>query len=113
MGQRGTQQRALTIGQLATRWGVSRDRVVSLIRNGALRNVFRIPSAGRFGETIKIPYHEVLEAEARWSITPATQGAKVRKPPRSRCDSPGHFKHFPELDSASEPPVDTHEAGQC
>ena len=94
----------LTIGQLAKRWAVSSDRVRKLINAGQLTGVFRIPSAGRYGETIKIPLASIEKAEAEWTLLPAP----ARQKRRSQSPHPG-FRHFPERIDDEEPFVESHE----
>lgn len=75
-----TQLEALTPGQLAKRWGISADRARSLAESGQIPGAFRIPSVGRYGETIKIPLAAVLETEREWAIAP--KGGEPRRKPR-------------------------------
>ena len=100
----------MTIGQLATQWGVSRDRVMSLVDCGELDGAFIIPSSGRYGKTLKIPYQAVLEAEARWAINGNGNTKKCKRAPRKHNGSRPKLKHFPELNDPPEPPAETHEA---
>ena len=102
----------MTIGLVAKRWGVSRGRVQSLVDAGDLRGAFLIPSSGRYGETLKIPYESVLEAESEWSVNPAGRPQKRKQRPRTHEGSRPSLKHFPELDVSPESPVDTHEVEQ-
>jgi hypothetical protein len=96
------QCQTLTLGQLAKRWGISRDHVRQLIEDGHLGGVFRVPSAGRYGAVTKIPLDSVLKAETEnWAVT-------LKKPERARPrssrrkDEPGPaFRHFPKLRRAS------------
>ncbi len=88
----------LSIGQVAKRWRVGRQRIRKLVEAGQL-TAFRIPSAGRLGQAIRIPLSAVLEAEADWALVPPA-GAKVRRnlaPP-----SVGPLRHFPGLGPAAE-----------
>lgn len=96
---------AFTVGQLAKRWSVSEARVRALIESGVLNGAFTIPSAGRFGETTKIPIDSVLTAERTWAVTAAVQ--KPRQ--RHRANPVAAFKHFPELIDDQEPCVESHE----
>ncbi len=91
-----TQCEALSVGQLAKRWGVSTDRIWQLIRAGHLPEAFTIPSAGRYGETTKIPLRAVVGAEEAWLVAddPRHQERPQR---RSRAASGAPLKHFPEL----------------
>ena len=94
-----TQLEALTPGQLAKRWGIGVDRARSLVESGLIPGAFRIPSVGKYGETIKIPLAAVLEREREW-------GAAIKKggePRRKRTGSPPSpvLKHFPELRDVS------------
>jgi len=103
----------MTIGQVAKRWGVSRGRVQSLVDDGDLRGAFLIPSSGRYGETLKIPYESVLEAEAEWSVNAGDRNKSWKRQPITHKGSRPSLKHFPELDVSPESPVDTHEVEQC
>ena len=60
----------LSVGQLANRWKVSPDRIRGLINSGHIPDVFQIPSAGRFGTTLKIPLSVVRQLEADWAVHP-------------------------------------------
>ena len=84
MSRRSTRQRALSIGQLAQRWCIGPDRVRRLIEAGHLPGAFTIPSAGRYGEAVKIPWASILQAEKGWEIAPSADTAEQRKPPRQR-----------------------------
>ena len=110
MPREDTPCQALTVGQLAKRWGVSADRVRQLIRNGQLPGTFTIPSAGRYGATVKIPLVTVLKVESEdWAIVPSSRGARPRSR-RRRGDSGPALRHFPEL-AANDPPGDESPAG--
>jgi len=99
----------MTVGQLAGRWGVGRDRVMSLVLAGELPGTFVIPSTGRYGETLKIPFESVLDAEARWAIGGNGKTKKRNRPPSMNNGSKPNLKHFPELNGPPEPPADTDE----
>jgi hypothetical protein len=94
---------ALTLGQLAKRWAVSIDRVRQLVLAGHLPGSFTIPSAGRYGATIKVPLATVLQVEAEdWAVVP--QGNRARpKRHRQNDDSGPALKHFPKLATSPEP----------
>lgn len=79
-----TQPVTFTVGQLAKRWNVDAGRIWALIREGKLPGAFRIPSAGQYGETVKIPIDAVKQAEAEWAMTEPPKG---RKRPRPKDDS--------------------------
>ncbi len=100
----------MTIGQIAKRWGVSRGRVQSLVDDGKLCGVFVIPSSGRYGETMKIPYEAVVEAEEGWAVHAQAKNGGQKRPPKKQNVSSTQFKHFPELDVPPESLVETHEA---
>lgn len=92
---------SLTISELARRWQVSRDRVREMVHAGKLHGAFVLPSAGRYGASIKVPLQSVIEAEARWQI-----GASLNDPVKSERRKPAptlHLQHFPELLAATEP----------
>jgi len=99
----------MTVGQLAKHWGVGRNRIVSLIRDGELPRVFVIPSTGRYGETLKIPFESVLEVEARWAVDGNGRTEKRKRPPRRNNGSRPNLNHFPELNEPPEPPVEADE----
>jgi excisionase family DNA binding protein len=104
----------LTIGQLARRWGISRDHVRQIIQDGHLRGVFSIPSAGRYGAVVKIPLDSVLQAETEnWAVTPK-KGGRVRPRRSPQRDDPGPaFKHFPKLRATlGQPASGSDEAAQ-
>jgi hypothetical protein len=87
---------ALTVGQLARRWAISAKRVRELVLGGHLPGAFTIPSAGRFGATLKIPVDTVLKVETEdWAVVP--QPAQARPKPRRRGDSGPALRHFPSL----------------
>lgn len=102
---------ALTPGQLAQRWGVGVERIHALIQAGQLPGAFTIPSAGRFGETIKIPMESIRQAEQDWAVVPVDK--ERRRPPRShrQGDIPT-LQHFPELSGLGlEPAAECHASG--
>ncbi len=82
------QHSAMTIGQIAKRWGVSRGRVQSLVDDGKLRGVFVIPSSGRYGETMKIPYEAVVEAEEGWAVHAQVRNGGQKRPPKKNKMAP-------------------------
>lgn len=96
----------LTVGQLAKRWGISRDHVRQLIEGGHLGGVFSIPSAGRYGSVTKIPLDSVLQAETdNWAVTPKKPERARPKSSRRRDDSGPAFRHFPKLRASLELPA--------
>lgn len=96
----------LTVGQLARRWGISADRVRQLVRAGKLPGAFVIPSAGRYGETIKIPLDTILKVETEeWAIVSQPGKQAGPKPSRRRDDSGPALKHFPKLRASPEQPA--------
>lgn len=100
--------RALTLGRIARRWSVSVERVRQLVESGQLPGAFRIPSAGRYGATIKIPLQCVVEAERKWAVGARNRNAE-RKPRRGGSSTAPGLKHFPELvnpEPAAECPAD-------
>lgn len=98
-----SKQTSLTIGQIAARWNVGPERVRALIRCGRLPGAFQIPSAGRYGATVKVPLAVVLEAEQQWALA---IGGRPRSasPPRRRGESRVVLKHLPQFND--EPPPD-------
>jgi hypothetical protein len=88
---------ALTVGQLAKRWGISTNRVRQLVEGGYLPGVFMIPSAGRYGTTLKIPLATVIQVERKnWALLLKGEQASP-KPRRRPCDSNPALRHFPAL----------------
>jgi len=97
-----TKCESLTPGQLAKRWGISADRARRLVESGQIPDAFRIPSVGRYGETIKVPLFAVIQAEQDWAVSPA--GSEPSRKLRSRRNGSPPLKHFPELRHASPEP---------
>ncbi len=90
--ERGT----LSVRQLALRWGVGEQRIRSLIDAGFLLGAFKVPSSGKYGETIRIPIEAVRDAESEWAIeSESATGRKKRRPKRRGAK----LNHFPELSS--------------
>jgi hypothetical protein len=98
---------ALSIGQLAKRWGVSANRIRGLVEAGQLPGAFKVPSVGRYGAAVKIPLATVVQAEQDWAVVLEDEAALRRKRHSRRGGSPPALKHFPELMSNPEP------AGEC
>lgn len=103
----------LTVGQVAKRWGVSPSRIHQLINCGLIPGVFRIPSSGRYGETIKIPFSSVLRLENdQWAIVSEPTLVAEPKPRRRGNDSGPALRHFPKLRANHEPASGSPEAAQ-
>ena len=102
-----TQCEALTIGQLAKRWGIGRDHARGLVNHKVNRGAFTIPSAGRYGQAVRIPLASVLLAEREWGDS--SDGDYPSNSPRPRRPNGGSpkLKHFPELNTEPE------DAAQC
>ena len=100
---------ALTIGQLAKRWAVAPTRVRQLVEAGHLEGVFRIPSAGKYGETVKIPLDSIIQTEQAWALVPSTAHRRKR---RRRPNSAAAFEHFPEFLNGQEPSSECREDDQ-
>ena len=96
-----TQCEALTIGQLAQHWAIGKGRVQSLVLEGHIPGAFKIPSSGRFGETVKIPLASVLLVEQEWAITPQESRHLERRQRRQRNGHSPKLMHFPELQAES------------
>ena len=107
-----TQLEALSIGQLAKRWGVSADRVRGLVETGQLPGSFKVPSVGRYGEAVKVPLATVIQAEQDWAIAPADVTSSRRKAPRRGGTSSTTLRHLPELASNPEHDDGCREADQ-
>jgi hypothetical protein len=81
---------ALTAGQLALRWGISRDHARQLILNGHVPGAFTIPSAGRYGAVLKVPLAMVIQVETEeWAIIPDPLRTARPKPPSHRRGNSG------------------------
>jgi hypothetical protein len=99
-----TSCQALTVGQLARRWGVSVDRVRQLVRAGHLPGAFTIPSAGRYGATVKVPLDTVLRVETEdWAVLPRARAQAGPKPGRRGGDAGPALRHFPNLRATPGP----------
>lgn len=97
---------SFSVGQLARRWGVSPDRVRRLIDAGHIPRAFRIPSAGCFGTTLKIPRTVIEQLEADWQVSP-------EQPKRRRAPKPVlELRHLTGImtdpESGAECPGDGH-----
>jgi len=88
---------ALTVGQLAKRWGLGPKHVRELVNSDLLPDSFEIPSAGRYGATVKIPLATIRDAEAKWRLSNKTISAQACAPPRRRDNRRVALKHFPTL----------------
>lgn len=113
MARSATQRGALSIGQLARRWGLGADRVRRLVENGLLPGSFKVPSAGRYGEAVRIPLSTVLQAEDDWAVVPSDKEATRRKRRGRRRQSSPTLENFPELSASPLGHVgECHEDGQ-
>lgn len=91
----------LSVGQLAKRWSVSPERIRRLIDCGLIPEVFRIPSAGRFGATLKIPLSAIKDVESQWQVTPTRQRKRVP-------NSPVVLRHLTSLTIPSDSGGESH-----
>jgi len=66
-----TQSVVLTPRELSERWKLSVDRVLALVRSGALRGAFNIAPGGR-GRRWRIPLRSVEEFEATRAACPTS-----------------------------------------
>lgn len=107
MSRAKSQCETLTIGQLAKRWAIGTDRVRRLVDDNEIRGTFTIPSAGRYGQAIRIPLSSVLLAEQMWANSPEEGQSSGRRQRRQRNGHSPKLKHFPELNTEPE------DAGQC
>ena len=104
------QRGALSVGQLAARWGVSPNRIRRLIEADQLRGTFKVPAAGRYGAAIRIPLSVVEQAEHLWGVEDSMKQNGEESRPRRRINSSPQLKHFPELIPDDVPPaVECHE----
>lgn len=94
-----TQCETLTVGQLATRWGIGRDHARGLVDHNAIHGAFTIPSAGRYGEAVRIPLASVLLAEQEWANSPEDRHSSDRPQRHQRNGRCPKLKHFPELNT--------------
>jgi hypothetical protein len=62
---------------------------------------FTIPSAGRYGEAIRIPLASVLLVEQEWSNKPEDNRLLKRRQVRPKNGHSPNLKHFPELQAES------------
>jgi hypothetical protein len=93
-----TERRSLTLGQLARRWGLSRDHARQLVLDGHLPGAFTIPSAGRYGAVLKIPLASIIQVESDWAVIfEKIRTARPKPPSRRNSDSGPALKHFPKL----------------
>jgi hypothetical protein len=99
MARSRTQRGALSMGQLARRWGLGVDRIKRLIESGLLPGSFKVPSAGKYGEAIRVPLSTVLKAEEDWNVADHPQDRIQRLTRRSRGRRSHEFVHLPELSS--------------
>lgn len=102
MADTRNQVAALTIGQVASRWNVGPERVRALVMSGRLPGAFRIPSAGRYGATVKIPLVNVLEVERAWAIAAADRRSDSARPRRAG-ETRVSLKHLPQLNDEFPP----------
>jgi hypothetical protein len=102
-----TQCETLTVGQLAKRWGIGRDHAGKLADANAIPGIFTIPSAGRYGATVRIPLSSVLLAEQEWANSPEDHPSSRRPQRRQENGHAQKLKHFPELNTEPE------DAAQC
>ena len=112
MPREKTQSTALTLGQLAERWSVSPDRVRALVESGKLPGAFRIPSAGRYGATIKVPLSVVEAVEQEWALSPAASLGQSVASSRRLGNGRVVLKHFPQLNGALPPDAEFREAAR-
>ncbi len=93
----------LSVRQLALRWGVGEERIRSLIDAGLLLGAFKVPSSGKYGETIRIPIEAIRDAESEWAIESDSATGRTKRRPKRRGAKLNHFPELssPALDSAS------------
>jgi hypothetical protein len=102
-----TQCEALTVGQLAKRWGIGREYARDLADQEEILEAFTIPSAGCHGRTTRIPLAAVLTAQQHWANHPEDNPLlkrRQRRQPNGHCPN---LRHFPELNTEAE------DAAQC
>ena len=113
MARSATQRGALSVGQLARRWGLGADRVRRLVDNGLLPGSFKVPSAGKYGEAVRIPLSVILQAEEDWAVAPSDDESTYRKRRGRRRQSSPTLENFPELSASPLGHADgCHEDGQ-
>jgi hypothetical protein len=106
------QPTALSLGQLAERWSVSPDRVRALVESGKLPGAFRIPSAGKYGATVKVPLSVIEAVEQQWALSPAVSVGQLVSASRRDGSRRMVLKHFPQFNAAFPPDAESHEAAQ-
>lgn len=92
-----TQRGALSMGQLARQWGLGVDRVRRLVETGLLPGSFKIPSAGKYGEAIRIRLSTVIQVEQEWVIPEHGQELMDKCPRPRQRGRLSSLTHFPEL----------------
>ena len=90
MARSATQRGALSVGQLARRWGLGADRVRRLVESGLLPGAFKVPSAGKIWRSYSNPPFHHPASRARLGDSDGTPSEDERdaapSPTRqSRC----------------------------
>lgn len=111
MARSTTERGALSIGQLARRWGLGAERIRRLVENGLLPGAFKVPSAGKYGEAIRIPLSTIMQAEKDWAFPNPSASRQDRPPRRKGRGSLPELTHFPELNHGHD--GECHEADPC
>lgn len=96
MSRQKTQCEALSVGQLARKWGVAIRRIHKLINKKKIPGVFEIPATDGYKATVRIPVKSVQLVQRTWLITQDEETHPHRRrrlPPDQRLLK----KHLPEL----------------
>jgi hypothetical protein len=93
---------AVTLGQLAKRWGIAPKRARKLANQQPILKAFKIPSSGTDGEAVRIPIAAVLNAQQEWTLHPEDNPLLERPQRRQRNGHSPKLKHFPELNTEPE-----------
>jgi Helix-turn-helix domain len=89
-----TDRTCLSVAAIARRWGVDPTRVYALIRAGKLP-AFTLPSAGRFGEVLRVNVYDLIEFEAHQVVLPRPPS---RRPPSPAGATGPRLKHLRQRD---------------
>lgn len=80
--------------QLAKRWNIGVDRVRQLVIHGHLFGTFRIPSAGRYGDVVKIPLSTIRCVEREWAAGSITDNVRLTRRPTEGSATLPHLREL-------------------
>lgn len=98
---RGAKSDSLTVGLVAARLGIERSHVRALVESGEFPNAYVIPSAGRYGETTKIPKADVEAALERWKVQGIPEPKRTAKRKAVKARASRHLGFITPRDSES------------